>query len=178
MKIRGGWIALTKDGTIAVAGGGTILVKTLPAEVSITVGAAGAVVKVTGVADLTLPSDTEVITPANAAPDLPDIMPPAIRLRRKAILKVPSAGNVMNADMRSIAPAAVFTMFGIGAELGLLGVLAWLLSAEGTTVRVSALVVLGLAALIVLGYAWSTTRSLADAGQGSALSASSTSFVY
>ena len=178
MEIRGGWIALTRDGTIALAGGGTVVVKTLPAEVSITVGPAGAVVKVTGVADLTLPPDTEVITPANAAPDLPGTTPRVIRLRRKSILKVPSAGNVMNADMRSVAPAAVFTMFGIGAELGLLGVLAWFLSTESTAVRVSALVVLVLAALIVLGYAWSTTRSLADAGQGSALSASSTSFVY
>ena len=49
----------------------------------------------------------------------------------------------MNADMRSVVPAAIVTMFGI-----------------------------------VTWYARSTTRSLADSGLGSALSASSTSFTY
>jgi hypothetical protein len=175
IKFLSGWIALTKDGTIAAPGGSTIYVG--PPDVSITVGPDGAAVNVVGVADLTLPRGTEVITPASAAPDLPGGAPPTGKLPRDAILKVPSAGDVMNADMRSVVPAAIVTMFGIGAELGILGVLAFL-SAESTVLRAWTIAAIAFSALIVVGYAGSTTRSLADSGLGSALSASSTSFVY
>lgn len=175
IKFPRGWIALTKDGTIAAPGGSTIQVE--PPEVSITVGPEGAVVTVVGIADLMLPRRTEVITSASAAPDLPGGTPPTGTLPRDSILKVPSAGDVMNADMRSIVPAAIVTMFGIGAELGILGVLAFL-STESLVIRGWTIAVLAVSALIVVGYAGSTTRSLADSGLGSALSASSTSFVY
>jgi hypothetical protein len=171
-----GWIALTKDGTIAAPGGSTIDIGP-PPYVSMTVGPDGAVVNVVGVADLRLPRRTELITPASAAPDLPGDAPPTGTLPQDAILKVPSAGNVMNADMRSVVPAAFVTMFGIGAELGILGVLAFL-STENTVIRACSIAVLALSALIVVGYAGSTTRLLADSGLGSALSATSTSFVY
>ena len=80
--------------------------------------------------------------------------------------------------MRSIIPAALVTMFGIGAQLGTLAVLAYWLSAESGPARVWALVLLAGAALIVALYAGLTTRSLADARPGSALSVSSTSFTY
>jgi hypothetical protein len=176
VKFVSGWIALTKDGTIAAPGGSAITVGP-PPEVSIAVGADGAVVTVVGVADLMLPRRTEVITPASAAPDLPGGPPPTGTLPRDSILKIPSAGNVMNADMRSVVPAAIVTMFGIGAELGILGVLAFL-STGSVVIRACTIAVLALSALIVVGYAGSTTRSLADSGLGSALSASSTSFVY
>ena len=176
IEFRTGWIALTKDGTIAAPGGSTIDVGP-PPSVSMTVGPDGAVVNVVGVADLRLPRGTEVITPGSAAPDLPGDAPPTGTMPQDAILKVPSAGNVMNADMRSVVPAAIVTMFGIGAELGILGVLAFL-STESTVIRACTIAVLALSALVVVGYAGSTTRSLADAGLGSALSASSTSFVY
>jgi hypothetical protein len=171
-----GWIALTKDGTIAVPGGGVLEVGP-PPHASMTVGPDGAVVTVVGVADLRLPRSTGVITPASAAPNLSEDAPPAGTLPKDAILKVPSPGNVMNADMRSVVPAAIVTMFGIGAELGILGVLAFL-STESGLIRACTIAVLALSALVVVGYAGSTTRSLADSGLGSALSASSTSFVY
>jgi hypothetical protein len=175
IEISGRWIALTKDGTVAAAGGSTIRIGS-PPHTSIEVGDDGAVVTVVGVADLTLPSGTEVITSASAAPDRPESAPS--KLGQEAIVKVPPAGNVMDADMRSVVPAAMVTMFGIGAELGILGVMAWSLSAESTVIRACTVAVLTVAALIVVGYAGSTTRSLADSGLGSALSASSTSFTY
>lgn len=89
--------------------------------------------------------------------------------RSEATLRVPLGDNVIVADFRSLIPAALVTMFGIGAELGIVGVLAFALSDRTEPIRIAALILVIVAALAVLGYAVATTRALADSTPGSAL---------
>jgi len=188
-EFRGGWISLPGDATIAITADCTISINadlsvpapapwsvagaapgavTVPAHTPITAGPDGAAVRLAGVADVTLPRGTQVVTPTT----------PAAPVTRESTLKLPAAGNMIKADMRSVAPAAALTMFGIGAQLGILGVLGYDLSAATSAVRTGSFAALITIALIVLLYAALTTRTLADAKPGSALSASATSFTY
>jgi hypothetical protein len=84
-------------------------------------------------------------------------------------LRVPLGDNLIVADFRSLIPASLVTMFGIGAELGIVGVLAFSLSDRTALIRIVALILVILAALAVLGYAVATTCALADSTPGSAL---------
>ncbi len=84
-------------------------------------------------------------------------------------LRVPLGDNLIVADFRSLIPAALVTMFGIGAELGIVGVLAFSLSDRTAAVRIFALILVIVAAVAVLWYAVATTRALADSTPGSAL---------
>ena len=77
--------------------------------------------------------------------------------------------NVIVADFRSLIPAALVTMFGIGAELGILGVLAFSLSNRTAPIRGTALALVIIVAIVVLWYATITTAALADSTPGSAL---------
>jgi NhaP-type Na+/H+ and K+/H+ antiporter len=79
----------------------------------------------------------------------------------------------MVADFRSLLPAALVTMFGIGAELGALGVLAFSLSDRTAAFRYSALAVIIVMAATILAYAIATTLALADPKPGSAMTADS-----
>ena len=195
LSLSKGWIALPGDGTIILSGDVEIGIgvpvslpgappgapralryppKTIHVEKNdpITVGKPGGTLKIVGVADVTLPAGTEISTPTGA-PKLPQTV-----LANDVSLKIPTAGNVIQAELRSVILAALVTMFGIGAQLGILGVLSFYLSAESGPARWAAVMLLALVALIVGLYAGLTTRAMADARPGSALSASATSFTY
>lgn len=116
--------------------------------------------KIVGFAYVEIPRSTEVLAPGARK----------IIFRNKAALRVPLGSNVIVSDMRSLVPAAMTTMFGIGAELGLLGVLAGWLSVETGGARVAVVAVTVVIAVVLLWYAWSTTHALKDARPGSALS--------
>lgn len=194
ITVRGGRIALaaTVPTVIAVVGGSTISAASdltivpsgaasqgVGANVAAAAGAglvkateeigvpdAGAAVTVTGVADITLPAETELVAPGSAR----------IKLRSAANFKIPAGTNMIMADMRSVIPAAIVTMFGIGAELGIVGVLAGSLSAAALQARIIAVVVVAVMAAVTLWYAVATTRALGNFTSGSALSADGTSY--
>jgi hypothetical protein len=120
-------------------------------------------IKVTGIALVTLPAGTEAKPPHGKT----------VRFSRATLLRIPQGDNVIVADFRSLTAAALVTLFGIGAELGILGVLAFSLSDRTTTIRWTALVLVTLMAIVVLGYAIFTTKALSDTTPGSALTADS-----
>jgi hypothetical protein len=129
--------------------------------------AGGAEISVTGLADFSLPRDTVITAPLRAVSVLP----------RDRQLQVPQGSNMIAANLVLILLGVAVTMFGIGAELGIIGVLALGLSEASTT----GLVLMGIAMLVVaLGaivYAVTATRTLADPQPGSSMSATSgTSF--
>jgi hypothetical protein len=116
-------------------------------------------IKVAGFATMQLPDQTTVQAPDGTL----------TTFRRATMLRVPLGSNVIVADFRSLIPAALVTMFGIGAQLGILGVLAFSLSNRTASIRGIALALVSLMALTVLVYAIATTRALADSTPGSAL---------
>jgi hypothetical protein len=120
-----------------------------------------ATVKVVGFATIELPKWTSAQAPGPYGK--------ATVFRRNTSLRVPLGTNVIVADRRSLIPAALVTMFGIGAELGILGVLAFSLSDQATAARYSALAAVIVMAVTVLAYAIATTLALADSRPGSAL---------
>jgi hypothetical protein len=117
-------------------------------------------VKATGFARIKLPRQTIAHAPDGKETEF----------RRATMLRVPLGSNVIVADFQSLIPAALVTMFGIGAELGILGVLAFALSNRTAPVRGTALALVIVTAIIVLCYAIATTLALADSTPGSALS--------
>jgi len=120
----------------------------------------GAKVTVTGAADITLGTGAVICAPQRAAYSLP-------KLRR---LMAPQGTNLIVANLRMILTVNVLTMFGIGAELGLAGVLAALSSA---TAFGKGWIYAALAAVAVLAiwYAATATRAVTDPQPGSSLSA-------
>ena len=117
-------------------------------------------IKVAGFATIELPAETTAQAPGGTT-----------TFKRKTLLRVPQGNNVIVADFRSLIPAALLTMFGIGAELGILGVLAFSLSNRTLPIRWAALALVIVMAGTVLGYAIATTRTLAGPTPGSALTA-------
>jgi hypothetical protein len=80
--------------------------------------------------------------------------------------------------MWSLLIASFLTLLGTGAELGILGVLAFGLAAADVLVRVVCLVLTVSSAVIVFFYSVVSIRALADPTPGDALSATgSTSFI-
>jgi hypothetical protein len=124
-----------------------------------------ATIKVTGYATMMLPEGTTARAPE------PDGK--LMRFAPRTVLRIPLGPNVMVADFRSLLPAALVTMFGIGAELGALGALAFSLSDRTTAFRYSALAVIIVMAATILAYAIATTLALADPKPGSAMTADS-----
>jgi hypothetical protein len=121
-------------------------------------------VKAAGFATIDLPNGATVKAPDGGKD---------VSFNRATRLRVPLGSNVIVANFRSLITAALVTLFGIGAELGILGVLAFTLSDRPTPIRWAALFLVCLMGLIVLVYAISTTRALADSNPGSALTADS-----
>lgn len=119
----------------------------------------GAKVTVTGSADLTLPQGTQISAPRERY----------YKLRKTAPLMVPQGTNVIVANLCIILIVNLFTMFGIGAELGIASVLADFSDATalGHICIFSALAVV--AALVVV-YAITATRTMADPQPGSSIS--------
>jgi hypothetical protein len=119
----------------------------------------GAKITVTGTADVLFPPDTVITAPR----------------RRESILKkersliAPQGTNVLVGTMGMILAANFFTMFGIGAELGIAGDLIYF--SEATQVwRVVMFCAMALVAILVLVYATTATRTMADPQPGSSLS--------
>jgi hypothetical protein len=118
-------------------------------------------------ATLTLPAGACIEAPV-AEPDRP---PTRSVLRYQRGWALPRAGEVVAADMRSMLAAASATVFGIGAEIGIVGwSLGYGLAAAPLWARVGSLVVSALAGVLVLGYGVAQIRALADPREGSALS--------
>ncbi|HEX8005142.1 MAG TPA: hypothetical protein VF482_01790 [Trebonia sp.] len=127
----------------------------------------GAKISFLGRATLTLPAGACIEAPV-AEPERPPARS-VVRYRRGWAL--PRAGEVVAADMRSMLAAAFVTVFGIGAEIGIVGwSLGYGLAAAPPWVRAASLVVSALAGALVLGYGVAQIRALADPREGSALS--------
>jgi len=130
-------------------------------EQPVLVHAAGGVkVTVTGAADVTLGAGAVISAPRRADYPLP----------KTRQLLAPQGTNLIVANLRMILAVNVLTMFGIGAELGIAGVLAafsvanpfgkgWLFAA------------LGVVAVFAIWYAATAVRTLADPQPGSSISA-------
>jgi hypothetical protein len=129
-------------------------------------------------------SGTAIITVTDAA----DMLLPAktmIGARRRELLLARSKTVQLHANINSITTnlasvlmAAVVTMFGIGAEIGILVVLAFSLSEADLIWRAAMLAGIVLAGILLLWYAVNAIQALADPEPGSALaSPSETSFI-
>lgn len=120
----------------------------------------GAKVTVTGAADITLPDQSVITSPRRGTRK--------VTLVRH--LTVPQGSNLITATLSMLMVANVITLFGLGAELGIAGVLAHLSVAApaGQVVMIIVVVVVGLLLLI---YAVSAMRAMVDPQPGSSLNA-------
>jgi hypothetical protein len=127
----------------------------------------GARITVVGTADVTLPRAAEVTAPQREC----------TRLRTERELVVPQSSEVIVASLGTVLAAAVMTMFGIGAELGIAGTLAFGLSGASGGWRWTMLAAIGLVAVLMLIYAVTAIGALANPEPGSSTSsAPGTSF--
>jgi hypothetical protein len=125
---------------------------------------AGAKITVTGAADLMLPSGTKVIAPRRDN----------FSLRRDRHIQLPqNSNNVLVANMRLAVISALVTIFGVGAEIGIVGVLAFKLSDASDLGQGLGLTLTILTALFGLWYSHTAIRALADPQPGSSISAAS-----
>jgi hypothetical protein len=134
----------------------------------------GAKVSVVGRASLALPAGTIVTAPGI------DPGKPARRssLKTATVFPVPHLSEVVASQMSWMLLASCITLFGTGAELGILGVLAFSLSSAGFAVRLLCVLAVALAAAVVLVYGVVSIRALADPKPGDALTTTgSTSFI-
>jgi hypothetical protein len=120
----------------------------------------GAVATVTGAADIFLPHASTLVAPGRGG----------MALKPNTSLTVPPGANVMAAGMGSVLSAAALTTFGIGAEIGLIAVLAAHYSPAGHAGRVAAVVISALVAAGLVLYGATAIRSLADPTPGTSLS--------
>ncbi|MGH3202808.1 MAG: hypothetical protein ACRDOA_02260 [Streptosporangiaceae bacterium] len=121
--------------------------------------AGGAKITVTGTADITFLPGTVITAPFR------DERP----LTKEKRLQAPQGTNVLVATMGMLVFANVFTMFGIGAELGIAGVLAYFSEATQPWRVVMFCAIAAVTALVLL-YAKTATRAMADPQPGSSLS--------
>jgi hypothetical protein len=120
----------------------------------------GAKITVTGTADVTFPPDTVIEAPRRGT----------YTLTKERRLLAPQGTNVLVGNMGMIIAANFITMFGIGAELGIAGVLAYF--SEATQLcRVGMFCGIAAVAILVFVYAKTATRTMADPQPGSSLSA-------
>ena len=178
----GGAINLGDGSTLAVAGGDLVpppkgspssaASTQPPADLTVTSAAwislpGGAKITVTGSADINIPKGTVIASP--------DYQPTIVGQPRK--LQVPQGTNVITGTLKMALIAAFVTMFGIGAEFGIAGVLVFGLSEASQfwrSIMLAAVVAVGFG---VLCYAVTAIAALADPQPGSSLSArSGTSF--
>jgi hypothetical protein len=127
----------------------------------------GAKISFLGRASISLPAGTCIEAPG-AQPDQP---PRRSALSFQREFAIPHTGEVVAAEMWTMLAASFLTVFGIGAEIGIVGwVLGYDLAVGPQWVRVFSAVVAGVAAALVLGYGISAIRALADTREGTALS--------
>jgi hypothetical protein len=114
-----------------------------------------------------LPTGTEVTAPRREK----------YRLEADRHVLVPQGSNTMVANMRLVIASALMTIFGIGIQVGIAGVLAFGYSDASPAGRWLALLVVVVVAVFTLIYSTMAIRTLADPQPGSSLSAvSGTSF--
>jgi hypothetical protein len=127
----------------------------------------GAKVTVNGTANVVLPTGTNVTAPRREE----------YRLEADRHVLVPQGSNTMVANMRLVIASALMTIFGIGIQVGIAGVLAFGYSDASPAGRWLALLVVVVVAVFTLIYSTMAIRTLADPQPGSSLSAvSGTSF--
>jgi len=124
------------------------------------VATGGAKITVTGTADIKVPRNAVISEPRQRDHPLP----------KDRWLLAPQGTNVIVANLGLIVIANIVTLFGIGAELGIACVLTSLSEATGPG-RVGIYGVLAAFALLVLVYAKTATRALANPQPGSSTSA-------
>ena len=137
----------------------------------------GATLTFVGRAEVTLPAGSTVgavgetaapVSDANPAGPPPD--PHSVALSDPRTIILPSAGEVVS-QMSSMLLASCFTMFGIGANLGIVGwVIGYDLSAAPLWAHISVVTLSALAAVIIAFYGVAAIRALADTRDGSVLS--------
>jgi hypothetical protein len=129
---------------------------------------AGARVTVAGVAAVELPDGTSVSAPYTACEKI---------ATERLPFRLPQGTNSLAGTMGMVLLAAMVTMFGAGAELGILTVLTVWFSELSTAWLVIAWLVAAFVAIFALGYSVTAIRSLADPQPGSSMSSTAgTSF--
>jgi hypothetical protein len=124
-------------------------------------------ITITGVGVVTLPRFTQVTGPRR----------PSFSLLAERRFPLPQSASMLVANMRLAIVSALVTMFAVGAELGIAGVLAFRLSDASTTGHWIGLIITAVVALFTLYYSTTAIRALADPRPGSSLSSTSgTSF--
>lgn len=127
----------------------------------------GAKLSFLGRAALTVPKGAWVEAPVTEPPRPP--RGPA--LQHPSEFAVPRGGEVVATQMWTMLIASCLTVFGVGAEIGILGwVLGYDLIVAPQWARVFSAVVSGAAALLFLGYGVRAVLALAGPREGSALS--------
>lgn len=122
----------------------------------------GAKLSFTGLADITLPKDSRVSAVGESKNE--------VTLTEERTFGLPFAGEVIS-QLWSLLLASCFTMFGIGADLAIVGwVLGFDLAAAPMWGRALIAAVSAAAALIVVWYGVFAIRALADTRDGSVLS--------
>jgi hypothetical protein len=122
----------------------------------------GAKLSFTGLADITLPLDNRVSAVGESKNE--------VTLTEERTFSLPYVGEVIS-QLWSLLLASCFTMFGIGADLAIVGwVLGWDLAAAPSWARGIVAGLAGLAAVIVVLYGVFAIRALADSREGSVLS--------
>jgi hypothetical protein len=121
--------------------------------------AGGAKVTVTGGADITIPEGAKI-----SAPRRPDDV-----VSKSRRLVAPQGTNVIAANVWIMLTVNILTMFGIGAELGIASVLTDFSEATEPW-RISIFIALAAVAFLVIFYAATAVRAMADPQPGSSLS--------
>lgn len=125
----------------------------------------GAKLSFLGRASLTLPPGTRVTAPGSNQDD------PAKDscLMAAATFPLPHTSQVIAAQMWSLLLASCITLFGAGAELGILGVLGMGLASAALLIRALLLAVVVAAGLVVYFYSVTSIKALADTTPGDTL---------
>jgi hypothetical protein len=130
----------------------------------------GAKITFLGRASLKLPAGTLVTAPGTDVDQAHAAR--GSYLKVGTVFQLPHTGQVVAAQMWSLLAASFLTLFGTGAELGILGVLAWSLSSGDFAVRLTCVIAAAAVAVIVCFYGVVSIRALADPMPGDALTAS------
>jgi hypothetical protein len=130
---------------------------------------AGAKVSFFGHGSLTLPARTLVTAPGREPQTQQQLQ--RASLNSKTTYPLPHTGEVIASLMWQLLIGAAFTLFGAGAELGLLAVLTSALSSAAGGVRIFCAAATVLVAVILLAYSFVSIRALADPRPGDTLNA-------
>lgn len=145
------------------AGAGSCLLANDPVSL-----AGSAKISFTGRAVLKLPAGTIV-----AAPGMESGLPPRnSALKQTMVFRLPHTGEVVMAWMWALLLASGVTLLGTGAELGILGVLAFSLAQASLLIRSVCLAGAAVLGAVVLVYSVVSIRALADPAPGDALNGS------